>query len=84
MLAEALLDAEVKVGELLKQIPTRQGMRIDLTSSEYYEEVKSNHDDKNNNKPENEDIKELGFNNYQAYTYEKMAGNKDFSGTSKD
>jgi len=83
MLAEALLDAEVKVGELLKQIPTRQGMRTDLTSSEYYEEVKSNHDDKNN-KPENEVIKELGFNRYQAYTYEKMAGNKDFSGTSKD
>ncbi|WHH61174.1 hypothetical protein [Petroclostridium sp. X23] len=31
MLAEAVLDAEVKIGELLKNIPTAQGTRSDLT-----------------------------------------------------
>lgn len=30
MLAEALLDAEVKIGDLLKQIPKAQGTRTDL------------------------------------------------------
>ena len=39
MLAEALLDAEVRIGDLLKQIPTASGKRTDLTSSHQCEEV---------------------------------------------
>ena len=33
MLAEALLDAEVRIGDLLKQIPTAQGKRTDLKAT---------------------------------------------------
>ena|GEM_PF-6844631 len=32
---------EVKAGELLKQIPSQQGIRLDLTSSQHREEVKT-------------------------------------------
>lgn len=33
MLAEALLDAEVKIGDLLKQIPKAQGRRTDIKTT---------------------------------------------------
>lgn len=33
MLAEALLDAEVKIGDLLKQIPKAQGKRTDIKTT---------------------------------------------------
>lgn len=33
MLAEALIDAEVRIGDLLKQIPKAQGARIDLKTT---------------------------------------------------
>ena len=37
---------EVKAGELLKQIPSQQGIRLDLTSSQHREEVKTSYDNK--------------------------------------
>jgi nitric oxide reductase large subunit len=45
MLAEALLDAEVRIGELLKNIPTAQGTRSDFTSVHRWTKVgnASNH-----------------------------------------
>lgn len=33
MLAEALMDAEVRIGDLLKQIPKAQGARTDIKST---------------------------------------------------
>lgn len=71
MLGEALLDAEVKVGEFLKQIPKAQGARTDLTYSQQCEEVST--------KPKSKDqiIKELGFNKDQANRFETLADNKD-------
>ena len=33
MLAEALLDAEVRIGDLLKQIPKAQGKRTDIKAT---------------------------------------------------
>jgi hypothetical protein len=70
MLSEALLDAEVKLGDLLKQIPKQTGIRTDLTSLQQCDEVKTA-------KPKHEIIKSLGFNKDQAHRFETLADNKD-------
>ena len=68
MLAEALLDAEVRIGDLLKQIPKTQGKRTDLqlidTDVEKLETKK-------------ETIERLGFNPKQAERFETLSSNKD-------
>ncbi|SKB00035.1 hypothetical protein SAMN05443428_1412 [Caloramator quimbayensis] len=71
MLSEALLDAEVKLGELLKQIPKAPGTRTDLKPIDTAVERL------NNQKPKHEVIKDLGFNQKQAERFETLANNKD-------
>ncbi len=69
MLSEALLDAEVKLGEMLKQIPKEQGKRKDLqlkpSSGQKFGKTKS------------EVIKDLGFERHQAQRFEILADNPD-------
>lgn len=83
MLAEALLDAEVKIGDLLKQIPTANGRRTDLTSSHQCDKVKSkevnSHQCEDNKKTETkqEVITRLGFNKDQASRFETLSSNKE-------
>ena len=81
MLAEALLDAEVRIGDLLKQIPKASGKRTDLTSSQQCEKV----DDKSSFsqncektiETKQEVITRLGFNKDQANRFETLSSNKD-------
>lgn len=70
MLSEALLDAEVRIGELLKAIPTAGGGD------------RKSHDFKNNTavkfeKPKLEVVKDLGFTPMQTSRFETLAANKD-------
>ena len=68
MLAEAVLDAEVKMGELLKKIQKKQGKRTDLQppdSSVGKSETKT------------EIIEDIGFSEKQAERLETLAENKD-------
>lgn len=82
MLSEALLDAEVKLGDLLKQIPKASGKRTDLqpidttVDKSQIEEIKiiANVDSR---KPKHEVIKDLGFSTKQAERFETLADNKD-------
>lgn len=69
MLAEALIDAEVRIGDLLKLIPKAQGKRNDIQKPI----------DTNVKKLETkkETIERLGFNQKQAERFETMASNKD-------
>lgn len=74
MLSEALLDAEVKIGDLLKQIPKgsggdRKSIKIKNDTSVDFEIEKS--------KPKHQVIKDLGFNQKQAERFETLANNKD-------
>lgn len=68
MLAEALLDAEVKIGEILAKMPKAQGQRNDLQlscSGETKLETKE------------EAIKQLGFDKNQVHRFQTLAANKD-------
>ena len=68
MLAEALLDAEVRLGELLKQIPKKQGKRTDLQPPDTAVgklETKAGV------------IDDIGFSEKQAERMETLADNKD-------
>lgn len=79
MLAEALLDAEVRIGDLLKQIPKSSGKRTDLTSSQQCEQVKGAFS-QNCEKPQEtkqEIITRLGFNKDQANRFETLSSNKE-------
>lgn len=79
MLAEALIDAEVRIGDLLKEIPKASGKRTDITSSQQCEKVKNTFS-QNCEKPQEtkqEVITRLGFNKDQANRFETMASNKD-------
>lgn len=71
MLSEALLDAEVRIGELLKQIPTASGARTDLqprcTDAPRLEIVNT----------KEQVVSSLGFNRDQAKRFETLASNKD-------
>lgn len=63
-LADALLDAETKIGEILKRIP----------------KATTNHKNKNLTTGANsklEQVKELGFSNKQVSQFQKLAENKD-------
>lgn len=81
MLGEALLDAEVKIGDLLKQIPKAQGKRTDITSMHQCEQV----NDENSYSQSYEKSKEtkqevitrLGFSKDQANRFETLSSNKD-------
>lgn len=68
MLSEALLDAEVRIGELLKQIPKAQGNQyVNNATSQQCETAK----------PKLELAKELGFNKDHVNRFETLAANKD-------
>ncbi len=73
MLAEALLDAEVRIGDLLKQIP-----KMNTFKGNQYKEVNS-HQCENTKKQETkqEVITRLGFNKDQASRFETLSSNKD-------
>ena len=92
MLSEALLDAQVLIGEMTKNIPTKQGMRTDLEprftteqkSSEgaYIKPTDSNAKtvelgNSGVTKLKNQIIKELGFDKMQVSRFETLADNKD-------
>ena len=67
-LANALIAAEQRIGELLLAIPKASGARTDLqTSSPYREEVKT----------KSETIKEMGYGKNEAADYQQMARNPD-------
>jgi len=74
MLAEALLDAEVKIGEILKAMPKATG-----ANNQYVQKVKidSAVDFHSENQTKQEAIKSLGFNQKQVERFQKLAENKD-------
>ena len=71
MLAEALMDAEVKIGDLLKKIPKNNTFK-----GNQYKEVNSQQCEKGSQSKQ-EVIRKLGFNKDQANRFETMASNKD-------
>lgn len=73
MLGEALLDAEVRIGDLLKQIPKASGKRTDLTSSNQCEEVNKN--DLKKPIDTNVDKLEIKIKNDNSIDFEKMVSN---------
>jgi len=68
MLAEAVLDAEVKMGELLKKLPKKQGKRTDLQLTDT---------DVGKLESKAEIVENLGFSEKQAERLEVLADNKD-------
>ena len=79
MLAEALLDAEVRIGDLLKQIPKARGRRTDITSSQQCEKVDNvfTQNCEKLKETKQEVITRLGFNKDQANRFETLSSNKD-------
>lgn len=71
MLSEALLDSEVRLGDLLKQIPKAQAGR---PQKEITDTIVANIQKQ---KPKKEVIQELGFSQKQAERFETLANNKD-------
>lgn len=72
MLAEALIDAEVRIGDLLKQIPKNTEFK-----GNQYKEVNSHQCENTKYETKQEVITRLGFNKDQANRFETMASNKD-------
>ena len=73
MLSEALLDAEVRIGELTKAIPTKQG-----TNNQYIQKVKSDSPvEFHSPKTKSEVITDLGFTPKQVERFEILANNPD-------
>ena len=73
MLSEALLDAEVRIGELTKVIPTKQG-----TNNQYIQKVKSDSPvEFHSSKTKSEVITDLGFTPKQVERFEILANNPD-------
>lgn len=70
MLSETLLDAEVRLGDLTKQIPK-------ATKGNQYTGKMVVVSGEHNQKPKNEVIKDLGFSERQAQRFETLADNKD-------
>ena len=70
ILSEVLLDAEVRLGELFKQIPTAS------KGNQYTGKMVCN-TDVTNQKSKEETINELGFNRMQASRLETLADNAD-------
>lgn len=69
MLSEALLDAEVRLGDLLKPIPKAK--------NQYENANRNTAKSISSVKPKHEVIKELGFSKDQANRFETLANNKD-------
>ena len=69
MLAEALLDAEVRIGEILEKMPKAQGQRTDIKQPMDSTVQKSI--------PKLEAAKELGFDAKQVQRFQTLAQNKD-------
>ncbi len=68
MLSEAVLDAEVRLGDLLKKIPRDPGGRPVKTKDTAVHSF---------DKPKKEVIKDLGLSEKQAQRFETLADNKD-------
>lgn len=68
MLAEALLDAEVRIGEILSRMPKASGQRTDL------QQPMDNNVQKL--KPKMQAAKELGFDEKQVQRFQTLAANK--------
>lgn len=82
MLSEALLDAEVRLGELFKQMPKSNGGRpektIDSGVYSFCDTKKWNGDSTvTNQKPKYTAVEELGFSLKQVERFETLANNKD-------
>lgn len=83
MLSEALLDAEVRLGDLLSQIPKQPAGRpekIRDTADPYLLNTqwsKISGDQVPQQKPKSQIIEELGFEKKQAQRFETLAKNKD-------
>lgn len=80
MLAEALLDAEVRIGDLLKQIPKasggdRKSIKFKNDTNVDFEKVNNTSVEKLETKKET--IERLGFNQKQAERFEALSSNKD-------
>jgi len=81
MLSEALLDAEVRLGELLKKIPIKSGG--DRKSQDFKKSSGASPEDFKNDtavgfeKPKAEIVKDLGFSEKQKERFETLADNKD-------
>ena len=70
MLAEALLDAEVRIGDLLKQIPK-------ATKGNQYTGKMVSDSSVDNQKTKKQVVEELGFNQKQAERFETLSSNKE-------
>jgi site-specific DNA-methyltransferase (adenine-specific) len=68
MLAEALLDAEVRIGEILEKMPKSQGKRTDLQHSNSTVTMFETKEHA---------VKELGFDKMQVSRFQTLAQNKD-------
>lgn len=86
MLGEALLDAEVRIGELTKRIPIKIGQRTDLQlSNTAVTKLKEQPVDSNVQKSteilqaqtKEEILADMGFGKMQVSRYETLADNKD-------
>lgn len=83
MLNEALLEAEVRLGELMKQIPKaaggdRKSEKIKNTSADTFDRVEyADTHIQNPARPKSTVIQELGFSKTQAQRLETLADNKD-------
>lgn len=82
LLAEALLDAEVKLGELFQQLPKAQGFASDKsniynTPHQWGELIDKSSSKEKEEKTKKEIVKDLGFNRQQAERFETLAKNKD-------
>lgn len=73
MLSEALLDAEVKIGELTRVLPKSVGGRPEKTILTSEDSLKKTSVEK----PKLEVIKSLGFNRQQVERFETLANNPD-------
>jgi len=74
MIAEAVLDAEVRLGELFKEIP--KGSGGDRRSGNFKNRGDSNFEN-DMNKSKTEIISELGFSKYQSGEFETLANNSN-------
>jgi len=77
MLSEALLDAEVRIGELLKQIPTASGARTDLQPKDSGVPRLEVINNTSAEKTKSEVLQEIGFTEKQKQRFETLASNKD-------
>lgn len=69
MLPKAVLDAEVKIGELIKVTPKAQGKRTDKVNNELRDTAVP--------KSKQEVVEEIGFSKKQAQRFEQLADNPE-------